>query len=74
MTAGDRVHVRQLTAGTSYVSAHEPLLLFGLGDHEGPVDVEVDWPVVGEGSPSTQRIQAVAVDRRLTVTESTGDP
>lgn len=38
------IRVQQLCGGTSFASTHQPLLSFGLGDHAGPVEVQVKWP------------------------------
>jgi len=35
---------RTVKPGYSYCSSSAPLLYFGLGDHEGPLEVEVRWP------------------------------
>lgn len=42
--AGDLVQHGQVGADGSYLSQHQLDLHFGLGDHEGPVEVEVRWP------------------------------
>jgi len=40
----DRVITRQVEAGTGEGNQNEFTLHFGLGNHEGPVDLEVFWP------------------------------
>jgi enediyne biosynthesis protein E4 len=42
--AGDRQWSHSIVAGGSYLASHDDRLLMGLGDHQGPVDVEVHWP------------------------------
>jgi len=41
---GDAVLTRQVEAGTGEGNQNDLRLHFGLGDHEGPVDVEIRWP------------------------------
>jgi hypothetical protein len=41
---GDRTWTRPIVAGGSYLSSNDPRLLFGLGDADGPAQVEVYWP------------------------------
>ena len=36
--------VQPIVAGGSYLSQHDPRLLFGLGTETGPITVEVHWP------------------------------
>ncbi|MEM1179391.1 MAG: CRTAC1 family protein [Acidobacteriota bacterium] len=43
VTAGPLHLVRRIGAG-SFLSAHDPRVLFGLGDHRGAVEVTVRWP------------------------------
>jgi hypothetical protein len=69
VTAGDRILVRQLMGGTSYASSHEPVLVFGLADHDRPVDVEVAWPAGG-----IQTLRGVAPNRRLVISEPSATP
>ena len=49
--AGARITVKtfrpqcaEMTAGGGYLSQDSPVLWFGLGESNGPVDVEVQWP------------------------------
>ena len=64
VTAGDRTSVQELVGGSSYASSHQPLLVFGLGDHAEPCSVQVLWP-----SGREQRLDGVAVDQKLVVRE-----
>lgn len=61
---GQAQQMQELCGGTSYAASHEPLLTFGLGTHEGPVEVEILWP-----SRVVQRLSA-APNQSLTVVES----
>ncbi|HND56437.1 MAG TPA: ASPIC/UnbV domain-containing protein, partial [Pirellulaceae bacterium] len=56
--AGEREHSRSVQAGGSYLASPDSRLLFGLVDHEGPVDVEVRWP---DGTISS--LKALSTDR-----------
>jgi len=49
--AGDRTLVRPVQPAFSYCSSSDPRVHFGLGDHQGPIDVSVTW-VDGEVSES----------------------
>ena len=33
-----------MAGGTSYVSAHEAALIFGLGENSAPIHLEIRWP------------------------------
>lgn len=58
VTAGGRTMLRDLDAGASYLSSHDPRLHFGLGEHEVVDRVEVRWPdgtrTVRENVPARQ--------------------
>jgi len=41
---GDKSWVKLSPSGSGFLSSDSPWLTFGLGDHSGPVDVEVKWP------------------------------
>ena len=55
---GDKRLVGELAGGTSYASAHELVLAFGLGDYDEPCVLEIRWP-----SGTDQTITNVAVDQ-----------
>lgn len=55
---GDNRLVGELAGGTSYASAHELVLAFGLGDYDEPCVLEIRWP-----SGASQTITNVAVDQ-----------
>ena len=42
--AGERLLRRRARADGSYASSNDPRVLAGLGSHEGPVAVDVEWP------------------------------
>jgi hypothetical protein len=65
--AGGRRQVREVRSGGSYLSQSDLRAYFGLGRHDGPVDVEVRMP-----GGARQRWQGLAVDR-LHVLELAGD-
>lgn len=41
---GGHVVVRQVAAGTGQGNADEARLHFGLGDHRGPIELDIHWP------------------------------
>jgi hypothetical protein len=55
---GQQAWRQQLSGGTSYCSAHEPALFFGLGSSDQPCEISVRWP-----DGSTRTLSDVAVDR-----------
>jgi hypothetical protein len=57
---GDKSLTQELAGGVSYCSAHEGALIFGLGDDQSPVDLDVRWP-----DGSRQEIQALSVNREM---------
>ena len=61
---GEDRQVAQLAGGTSYCSAHELVLEFGLGDSAEPCEVTLRWP-----GGAVQTLTAVSVDQHLTVVE-----
>jgi hypothetical protein len=63
VTAGSESHVRECQTAGSYLSANDPRVHFGLGNHE-QVDVEVGWP-----SGKTTRRDRVKVNQILTIRE-----
>ena len=65
---GDQRWVGELVGGASYASANEPVLVFGLGDHDTQCTLEIRWPT-GE----IQTISNVAVDRVHVLREPTDD-
>jgi hypothetical protein len=56
-----------LRSGSSYLSASELVLTFGLARHEKAEVVEVSWP-----SGQTDRLTNVAVGQTIVVTEGKG--
>lgn len=59
---GDRTATRQVEAGTGEGNQSEMTLHFGLGDYEGPVNIEIFWP-----NRAKQSITGVETNRLLTV-------
>lgn len=62
---GAKTWTRQLTGGTSYCAAHEPLLAVGLGPSAEPCTVTVEWP--GNAEPLTR--PSVAANQRIQIRE-----
>ena len=56
----DRHLVREVYAGSSYISTESPLLHFGLGFFESVPTVTVHWP-----SGDVTRLENVAANQRL---------
>lgn len=65
---GEDALVGELRTAGGYQASLPPEVHFGLGDLES-VTVEVRWP-----SGRVQRVEGVAVDQRLTLSESEADP
>ena len=59
---GDRTMTRQVEAGTGEGNQSEATLQFGLGSHNGPVDLEVLWP-----GGTKQSMAAVKTNRLLEI-------
>jgi len=67
VTAGDLVQYDQRTGGTSYQSAQDPRLHFGLGGRSKVESVEIRWP-----SGIVTRLENVAANQVVTVTVGVG--
>lgn len=66
---GGRTRVKEIQAGTGFLSQSSTVLHFGLGELATPRDVTIRWPTGG-----LTRVEALAVDRRHTVEESPAAP
>ena len=62
---GDRLHTRQVAAGSGYLATSSSVLHFGLGDASSIDVLEVRWP-----SGRVQTLSEVAADQRLQLRES----
>lgn len=67
VTANDLRLTQQLIGGSSYLTTHEPVLHFGLGNEAGPVQVEINWP-----SDSEPHIETITPGQRLRIVEGRG--
>jgi hypothetical protein len=65
LRAGGRTQVRQVAAGSGFMSSSSPVLHFGLGDAEHADEIEIRWP-----SGVRQLLRDVAAGQRLHVVES----
>ena len=65
-TAGG-VQVRPLVLSRGYLSSSEPVLHFGLGEHDTIKRLVVEWP-----SGHVQEFETLKADRRYTIAEPTG--
>jgi hypothetical protein len=68
---GNERHFRMKVGGGSYMAAHDPRMVLGLGSNMNVQRLEVKWP-----APSTRVdvFTEVAADRYLTITEGKGIP
>jgi hypothetical protein len=64
LRAGDKSYMQELCGGTSYLASNEPILVFGLGQENGPVTAHVRWP-----SGVTQTLENLDVDQSIVVEE-----
>jgi len=62
IAVGERVLTRQVEAGTGEGNQNDLTLHFGLGDHAGPLTLEITWP-----GGAKQRVEAVAPDTTVAV-------
>jgi hypothetical protein len=69
VTAAGKRRTRQLLGGTSYCSASDMRLLFGLGDSTKVDEVSVRWP-----SGQSSVLKNVNVNQYLVVKENAGNP
>jgi len=67
LTAGDLVRMDQAKGGTSYMSASDPRIHFGLGRHTKIDSLVISWP-----SGQTDKLTNVPVDTIVAVKEGTG--
>ena len=58
--------VQELCGGTSFASTNQPVMIFGLGEHDARCDVEIRWP-----NGNTQTLSQIAVDQKYVVEEET---
>jgi len=64
--AGDLIRTRLKVGGGSYLSAHDPRMVLGLGKRTAIDSLEVKWPQPGLG---TQRFSDLPIDRYITIVE-----
>jgi len=67
VTAGGQTQTQMLRSGSSYLSASELVLTFGLGRNSQADSVEIRWP-----SGGSERLTNVAAGQTITVTEGKG--
>jgi len=67
LTAGGETQTKMLHSGSSYLSASELVLTFGLGTREKADSIEICWP-----SAQLDRLSAIPAGANLTVTEGKG--
>ncbi|HEY0984293.1 MULTISPECIES: CRTAC1 family protein [unclassified Schlesneria] len=59
---GEKTLTQQMLGGNSYCSAHEPALIFGLGDDSSPCSLEIRWP-----DGTVQQIPDVTADSMMLI-------
>jgi len=64
LTAGGHTQLRDVRTSSGYLSQSDPRLHFGLGSSAVVDRIEISWP-----SGAVQRLEKIAADRLLTVTE-----
>jgi hypothetical protein len=67
LTAGGETQTQMLRSGSSYLSASELVLTFGLAQHAKADSIETHWP-----SGQVDRLSSVAAGATITVTEAQG--
>ncbi len=67
--AGDLKRTRMKVGGGSYLSAHDPRMVLGIGNRTKIDSLEVSWP---EPSGRTERFTNLPIDRYVTIVEGTG--
>ncbi len=68
VTAGNRVMVREVRSGSSFMSSSDLRLHFGLGEFETVAEIEVEWP----SADSRETIEGVEGNQFVTITEGKG--
>jgi hypothetical protein len=67
--AGDLKRVRMKIGGGSYLSSHDPRIVFGIGKRTKIDWLEVKWP---EPSGKTEKFTELPIDRYITIVEGQG--
>jgi len=67
VTSGGETQTQMLRSGSSYLSASELVLTFGLAQHEKADSIEIRWP-----SGQMDRLSNVNVGQTVTMTEGKG--
>ncbi|MBL8815710.1 MAG: CRTAC1 family protein [Planctomyces sp.] len=63
---GENVLTQELAGGTSYASAQQPVMFFGLGDCTSSVEISVEWP---SGQKDHKQVDSGTLNRILTIVE-----
>ncbi len=67
VNAGGETESQMMCSGSSYLSAHELVLTFGLARHEAADSLEIRWP-----SGQIDKLSNIAAGQTITVTEGKG--
>jgi hypothetical protein len=65
LRTGNRTLIQELAGGTSYCSANQPVLIFGLGNSIETCELEIRWP-----NGDVQQASAIRPDQSLVVRQS----
>ena len=65
VVTGDLVQVAEVKAGSSYLSANDPRVFFGLGERTDVDEIRVRWP-----DGQQQVLEGVEGNRRLVISRS----
>ncbi|MDA8527670.1 VCBS repeat-containing protein [Opitutaceae bacterium] len=68
VVAGGRSQIQELQPTRGYLSSGEPMMFFGLGEHDLIERVDVQWP-----SGRTQTLAEIPANQRLTLEEENAD-
>ena len=69
--SGDLKRSHEKVGGGSYLSAHDPRVVLGLGNRPKIDWLEVKWPMPGG---ATQRFTGLPIDRYITIVEGQAKP
>jgi hypothetical protein len=65
---GETSLLQELAGGTSYAAAHEPALIFGLGENSSPVRLEIRWP-----DGTVESVDDISVNQQLVLRQPRAD-
>ena len=69
---GDKTYTRQVEAGTGEGNQNQLRLHFGLGAHQGPLNIDITWPGSTTAARRLQRLEGAAANQIHTVQYGAG--